>query len=252
MLRECFSLKINEAGGIYIDKKSTSLLLLLLYLKCVEMWTCQRLPKDFTVYGPLEDEYERYLMLSKVEVEMSCFLRVQARVTTWSCSDTSNSAPRSKGWAMTDDKQDHYSGRTAHFPPRIASTPPKTALWRDSFMHTGCWERDANSTNTGLIIPVLCGEWLLIGVLLPVSQHAINMSRCRRPRPTGHFVMSKCSDSFQHTQRHTRTATHVRVHTKSCLLSEPGSSTAEAFYTRQNMISPGNTFSISCFWRETK
>lgn len=129
MLRECFSLKINEAGCIYIHKKSTLVLLLLLYLKCVEMWTFQRLLKDFTVYRPLEDEYERYLMLQQSASGNELFSTspgLRDHLILFGHLEFCTSEQRMSR-TMTDHKQDHYSGRTV-ISPTYNFNPPKIAL----------------------------------------------------------------------------------------------------------------------------
>lgn len=75
------------------------------------------------------------------------------------------------------------------------------------------------------------------------------------------------ADTHKHTHKHTHARTHTQIDEQDCAglhmyfemrvaVSYQSlaalADTAEAFYTTQNMISPGNTFSISCFWRETK
>jgi len=82
---------------------------------------------------------------------------------------------------------------------------------------------------------------------LPLCHYPVMLARAR---PTGHFIMSKCSDSFQHarTQTHRQDCVHtypeMRIVVSYQSLAAPAD-TAEAFDTEQNMISPGNTFSIS-------
>lgn len=59
------------------------------------------------------------------------------------------------------------------------------------------------------------------------------------------------AETHTHEQDSVHTYSEMRIAVSYQSLAAPAD-TAEAFYTRQNMISPGNTFPFSCFWRETK